>query len=145
MIQILKRNLEFLTRALSTATFRRVVRKSLEAIQDALYEHVLVVNHFTSLGAAQFLRDVHAVFGTVDRYITDGSAAMAFLGDAVQLLNLPVEPAEGSEGGLTLKQASDRVFTDNNEARRVLEELGLEMLEPSHARRILQNRVENSD
>lgn len=120
-----------------------MVRKSLEAIQDTLYEQVLVVNHFTSLGAAQFLRDVHAIFGTVDRYIPDGSAAMAFLGDAVQLLNLPAELAQDS--GLTLKQASDRVFTDNNEARKLLEELGLEMLEPSHARRVLQNRVENSD
>lgn len=81
----------------------------------------------------------------VDRYIPDGSAAMAFLGDAVRLLNLPAETPEGQEGAMKLKQASDGVFTDNNEARRVLEGLGLEMLEPGHARRILQNRVENSD
>lgn len=83
----------------------------------------------------------------VDRYVPDGSAAMAFLADAVQLLNLPVELPEDEEevGGMTLARASDRVFTDNNEARAVLEELGLEMLEPAHARRVLQNRVENSD
>lgn len=70
---------------------------------------------------------------------------MAFLSDAVQLLNLPVELPEGQEGAMTLKQANDRVFTDNSEARKVLEELGLEMLEPAHARRVLQNRVETSD
>lgn len=81
----------------------------------------------------------------IDRYVPDGSAAMAFLADAVQLLNLSVELPAGQEGGMTLSQASNRVFTDNNEARSVLEELGMEMLDPGHARRILQNRVENSD
>lgn len=145
MTQILKRNFDFLARALSTAIFRRVVRRALEALQDTLYDNILAGNRFTTLGAAQFLRDVHAVFATVDRYVPDGTAVMAFLSDAVQLLNLPVELPEGQEGGMTLKEASDRVFTDNNEARRVLEELGFEMLEPAHARRVLQNRVETSD
>lgn len=91
---------------------------------------------------------MQAIFAMVDRYIPDGSAAMAFLSDALRLLNLPTEAPEGPEGNegvMALKQASDRVFTDNTEARRVLEELGIEMLEPGHARRILQNRVENSD
>lgn len=143
--QILKRNFDFLAHALSTAVFRRIVRKALESLQDSLYETVLAANHFTTLGAAQFFRDVHAIFAMVDRYIPEGSAAMAFLSDALRLLNLPVEAPEGDEGAMTLKQASDRVFTDNTEARRVLEELGIEMLEPGHARRILQNRVENSD
>ncbi|CAN8105034.1 unnamed protein product [Discula destructiva] len=143
-LRILKRNFDFLARALSTAVFRRIVRRALEGLQNSLYTNVLVGNHFTTLGAAQFFRDVHAVFAMTDRYIPDGSAAMDFLSDAVQLLNLPVELPEGQEGGMTLSQASDRVFTDNNEARSLLEELGLEMLEPGHARRILQNRVENS-
>lgn len=125
--------------------FRRIVRRALEALQDNLYDNVLASNRFTTLGAAQFFRDVQAVFAMVDRYVPDGSAAMAFLSDAVQLLNLPVELPEGQEGGMTLKQASDKVFTDNIEARKVLEELGIEVLEPAHARRVLQNRVENSD
>lgn len=110
-----------------------------------LYENVLVPNKFTTLGAAQFFRDIHAIFAMVDRYIPDGSAgAMAFLSDAAKLLNLPLEIGEG-EGGITLKQASDRVFTDGTEARKVLEDLGLEMLEPIHARRILGNRIETSE
>lgn len=144
IIQILKRNFDFLAHALSTAVFRRVARKALEFLQANLYENVLAANRFTTLGAAQFLRDVHAIFSMVDRYIPDGSAAMAFLADAVRLLNMPLAVAEG-EVGMTLKQASDRVFTDNSEARKVLEELGIELLEPQHARRVLQNRVENSD
>lgn len=90
---------------------------------------------------------MHAVFAVIDRYVPDGSAVMAFLGDAVRLLNLPAEEAapEGQEAAVvTLKKASDRVFVDNSEARRVLEELGIEMLEPGHARRVFQNRVETS-
>lgn len=123
-----------------------MVRASLEALQNVLYENVLVANKFTTLGAAQFLRDVHAIFAMVDRYVPDGSVgAMAFISDAAKLLNLPVEVADGQEGGVTLKQASDRVFTDGIEARKVLEELGLEMLEPMHARKILGNRVETSE
>lgn len=144
-IQIIKRNFDFLTRSLSTAIFRRVVRSALEALQNIFYENVLVTSKFTTLGAAQFLRDIHAIFAIVDRYIPDGSAVMAFLADAARLLNLPVEAPEGEENAMTLKQASDRVFTDGTEARKVLEELGLEWLEPMHARRILGNRVENSE
>lgn len=68
---------------------------------------------------------------------------MASLQDGMRLLNLPVE----SDGGdLTLKEASDRVFMDNDEARRVLEELQLDALtQPQNARYILQRRVENSE
>lgn len=134
---------------------------------------MLAANRFTTLGAAQFLRDVHAILDVVDRYIPDASGAMAFLADAARLLSLPVAVEGGSDpfsegegeqkgvegggveedkrdgdedsGALTLKRASDRIFVDNNEARRVLEELGLDMLEPQHARRVVQNRVENSD
>lgn len=76
----------------------------------------------------------------------------------MRLLNLPVESRRSSsqddEGtksaatngsGLTLKEASDRVFIDNDEARKVLEELQLESLTPQNARYILQRRVENGE
>ena len=79
----------------------------------------------------------------VDRYVPDcSSSTMGTIADAVKLLNLPLE---AEEGGMSLSQASDRVFTDNQEARKVLEELGIETLEPGNARMILQRRVENSD
>lgn len=65
---------------------------------------------------------------------------MTQLQEGAQLLSLPLE----AEGGFTLELASDRIFTDNVEARKVFEELGIETLEPANARRILQSRVENS-
>lgn len=67
----------------------------------------------------------------------------------MQLLNLPTaDPADDTDGAaprLTLKEASDRAFTNNDEARTVLEELGLEVLTPANARYILQRRVENNE
>lgn len=76
----------------------------------------------------------------VDRHIPDGSTSLTQLQEGALLLSLPLE----RDSGLTLKLASDRIFTDNAEARRVLEELDIETLEPANARRILQCRVENS-
>lgn len=63
------------------------------------------------------------------------------------LLNLPATAAAESEDAvaITLKQASDRAFTDNDEARAVLEELQLVALTPLNARQILQRRVENNE
>jgi hypothetical protein len=152
----MKRNLDFLSRALGTAPFRRVWRQALDRLQDMLWSEVLMRQNFTTLGAAQFSRDLSAVAALVDRYIPGGSGALTGLWDGARLLGLPDElppregqgEEEGEEGGrhrLTLKEASGRVFTDNAEAKKVLEELGIETLTPANARNILQRRVENSD
>jgi len=142
--QVMRRNLEFLHRALGTAVFRRVLREALEKLQDLLWGDVLMRQSFTTLGAAQFLRDLHAVSGLVERYVPDGSGALAALLDGAKLLNLPVESPDGAAVP-SLKQASDRIFTDNAEAKRVLEELDIDTLTPANARQILQRRVENSE
>lgn len=147
-LHILRRNLEFLSKALSTAVFRRVWREALGKLQDQLWHDVLMRQSFTTYGAAQFLRDGAAIFSLVDRYIPGGSSAMSNLQEGMQLLNLPAESeGEGNDAQstMTLKEASDRVFTDNDEARKVLEELRLETLTPANARYILQRRVENSE
>ncbi|EFY89256.1 RINT-1 family protein [Metarhizium acridum CQMa 102] len=148
-LRILQRNFDYLTRALSTASFRRVWHDALDKLQDLLWTSVLLKQSFTTLGAAQFAHDGGAVFSLVERYIPGGSGALESLREGMQLLNLstaaPTDSAEGSASGLTLKEASDRVFTDNDEARKVLEELGLHVLTPVNARHILQRRVENNE
>ncbi|KAI0468212.1 RINT-1 family protein [Xylaria cf. heliscus] len=141
-LKILKRNLGFLSSALSTAVYRRVWRTALEKIQETLWGDILMKQNFTTLGAAQLVRDLQAVFSLVDRYIADGSLIMGALQDGAQLLNLPIE---STNGGITLQQATDRIFTDNTEAKRTLAELDLESLTPVNARKILQRRVENSE
>lgn len=141
-LRILKRNLDFLVKALSTAAFRRTWRSTLDKLQDLLWGEVLMRASFTAFGAAQFTRDVNAIFSLVERYIPNGVGAMTSLVDALKLLNLPTEPVEG---GLSLKEASDRVFTDNTEAKKTLEELDIDTLTPANARHILQRRVENKE
>ncbi|KAF5595889.1 Rad50-interacting 1 protein [Fusarium pseudoanthophilum] len=142
-LRILQRNFDFLIRALSTAVFRRVCREALVKLQDYLWQSVLMRQSFTTYGAAQFRRDGAALVSTIERYIPNGSSVLDNLTEGMQLLSLPVEAGETS--GLTLKEASDRVFTDNEEARKVLEELHLEGLSPQGARNILQRRVENNE
>lgn len=141
-LSVLKRNLEFLGKALSAASYRRVWRDALDKLQDLLWSSVLTRQTFTTLGAAQFAHDCASIFSLVDRYIPNGSAALEALREGLVLLNLPAA-AEGE--GMTLKQASDRAFRDNDEARRVLEELELVALTPLNARQILQKRVENNE
>ncbi|RFU80581.1 rint-1 family [Trichoderma arundinaceum] len=146
-LNILKRNLEFLGKALSAASFRRVWRDALDKLQDLLWTSILTRQTFTTLGAAQFAHDCASIFSLVDRFIPHGSAAFESLREGLVLLNLPAAAeGEGStSAAITLKQASDRAFTDNEEARRVLEELELEALTPLNARQILQRRVENNE
>ncbi|KAK4098701.1 hypothetical protein N658DRAFT_499155 [Parathielavia hyrcaniae] len=141
-LRILKRDLDFLHQALGTAVFRRVWREALEKLNSTLWGEVLMSHKFTASGAAQFARDVHAISALVERYIPDGSSSLASLGDALRLLNLPLE---AQEGGMTLKRATDMVFTDNAEAKKVLEALQNDLLTPANARQILQRRVENAE
>lgn len=119
-------------------------REALDQLEDQLWDNVLLHKSFTTFGATQFLRDGEAIFALVDRYIPSGSSAMSILHDGMRLLCLPVE-AEGEDEVMTLKEASDRVYQDNDEARKVLEELQLSELTPQNARYILSQRVENSE
>ncbi|KAF6825531.1 rint-1 family protein [Colletotrichum plurivorum] len=141
-LRILKRNLDFLLKAVGTAAYRRTWRSALDKLQDLLWGEVLMRQSFTAFGAAQFTRDVNAIFALVERYIPNGVASMASLVDALKLLSLPVE---AKEGGLSLKQVTDRAFTDNAEAKRVLGEMEVDTLTPANARHILQRRVENKE
>ena len=138
----MKRDLSFLQRALGTAVFRRVWREALEKLNSTLWSDVLMNHKFTASGAAQFMRDVHAISALVEGFIPDGSSSLSSLSDALRLLNLPVDV---EEGGLSLKRATDMVFTDNSEAKKALDELEVDALTPANARQILQRRVENAE
>lgn len=153
---MLQRDFEFLAKAISTAAFRRIWHHALVKLQDLLWNAILMKQSFTTLGAAQFAHDCGAIFALVERFIPGGSAALDSLREGLQLLNLPTDPTAAAEASanvdgsaaeptLTLKEASDRAFTDNDEARKVLDELGLEALTPVNARYILQRRVENNE
>ncbi|KAK0625266.1 TIP-1 family-domain-containing protein [Bombardia bombarda] len=142
-LRLLKRDLDFLSRALGAAVFRRIWREALERLNSMLWSDVLISSKFTATGAAQFRRDVRVISSLVDRYISGGSNSLGRLKEALQLLNLPTETAD--EGAMTLKRATDMAFIDNTEAKKVLEILELDSLTPADARQILQSRVENAE
>lgn len=66
---------------------------------------------------------------------------MPKLQEAVDLLNLPLDPSDG----ISVKQASDAVFASNAQAKEILDRLGFVLLSNTDARTILQRRVEASD
>ncbi|KAK3985894.1 RINT1-like protein [Cladorrhinum sp. PSN332] len=133
-LRILKRDLDFLSRTLGTAPFRRVWRDALERLNNSLWSDVLMSHKFTAIGAAQLRHDLRAISSLIERYIPDGSSSLGSLSDALRLLNLD-----------SIKDATDRVFTDNAEAKKLLEELEIDSLTPANARQILQRRVENAE
>ena len=163
-LRVLKRDLDFLSRALGTAVFRRVWRDALEKLSSMLWTEVLMSSKFAASGAAQFARDIHAICALVERYLPDvGHNALASLVEGVRLLSLPASGEEVQGGGgedgrekegggkkeeeepMTLQMASDWAFMDGDHAKKLLETLEIETLSPANARQILRRRVENSE
>lgn len=134
--------MSFLHKAISTATFRRIWREVFDYLQDLLWNEILVKERFTTLGAAQFSRDVTAILAIIDEYIPGGSHStlgLPRLQAGVTLLNLPTTAEEGQ---ISLRDAYGRVFSDNTEAKKVIDELDLFNITYSDARTVLQRRVE---
>jgi RAD50-interacting protein 1 len=135
----------FLHKALASVTFRRIWHEALDALQDLLWNEVLMRERFTTPGATQFYRDLTAVWAIIDEFIPDGSSSalgMPKLREGAQLLNLPIMARDGL---MSLSSAYDRVYADNMEARKVIDELGFSTITYVDARLILQRRVEASD
>lgn len=102
---------------------------------------------FTKLGAAQFYRDLAAVWELIDAYIVDGSSSslgMPRLREACILLNLPERASMGAgqeqDGRMTLDDATEKVFADNTMAKEVLDQLHFTNLTPQEARQVLDRR-----
>lgn len=152
-------SLSFLSHALARPPLRRIARIACGALQQGLWDGILVRHSFSTAGAGQLVVDVRALGEVVDRWVGEGCAASALrkIREGVTLLSIPVRGARGAggEGGddddddgeresgtLGLWEVEKRVFADNEQARAVLEELGLESLTEGEARSVLERRVE---
>ncbi|KAL9130908.1 MAG: hypothetical protein Q9217_001011 [Psora testacea] len=144
-IQLLNEYLSFLSKALAQAPLRRIVRQVALALQTFLWDSVLMRYTFSATGIAQYTHDVEVVWQTIDLWLGEqqAEAGMRKLKAALVLLNLPEKVSE-EEGGATLGlwEVEKRIFRDNENAREVLEELGLEVLSESEARNVLERRIE---
>lgn len=154
-LRLLDDYLAFLSRALGKAPLKRVGRSVAQSMQSSLWDWVLIRHSFSTAGALQFVADVNGIWSVFDRYIDAGTgrAGMKRLSEGLTLLSLPVKgeiPVNGNgdevleERKWGLFEVERRVFIDNEAARDVLEEMGLEILTESDARSVLEKRVELS-
>ncbi|KAH0282196.1 hypothetical protein M436DRAFT_55625 [Aureobasidium namibiae CBS 147.97] len=157
-LTLLDTHLAFLSRALSKPALRRICRVVGHSLQITLWDSVLLRHSFSTAGASQFMSDFKGICSVFDRYLGAGTGqnVMQRLDDGLTLLDLPVRgeipvevDAEASgeatpEKKWGLFEVERRVFMDNEAARDVLEEMGLEVLTESDARAVLGKRIELS-
>ncbi|KAL4946138.1 hypothetical protein BDV06DRAFT_235370 [Aspergillus oleicola] len=151
-MRTLSTTISFLSRALGVAPLRRIVRQVLLSTQTYIWSNVLLRNTFSATGAAQLTSDIDHLHSVVDAAL--GSAVQAGgskvilqkLNEGLLILNLesqsPEESEAGYDKGLGLWAVEKRLFKDNESAREMLAELGIETLTESEARSVLEKRVE---
>ncbi|KAL9103945.1 MAG: hypothetical protein Q9163_001051 [Psora crenata] len=157
-VQLLNEYLSLLSKVLAQAPLRRIVRQLALVIQTFMWDSVLMRYTFSASGIAQYTRDVEVIWQTIDQWLGErqGEIGMRKLREALVLLNLPGSAKEGEEreeeekeeeeerkegAGLGLWEVEKRIFRDNESAREVLEELGLEVLSESEGRNVLERRI----
>ncbi|KKK13580.1 hypothetical protein P175DRAFT_0435452 [Aspergillus ochraceoroseus IBT 24754] len=160
-MQALSTTVSFLSRALGVAPLRRIIRQVLLSTQTYLWSNVLLKNKFSSSGASQLESDVDHLCGVVDVALGSGAQAggakkmLQKLNEGLLILNLKAhgskgddEPTVAQEGAADASRypglwvVEKRLFKDNESAREMLAELGLESLSEAEARSVLERRVE---
>jgi hypothetical protein len=170
-IRLLTEYLGFLSKAVGRIPLRRMNRQLCHAIQSYLWDNILTRHSFSTAGATQLTTDVSALCSQIDRYIGQGQARLGLrkLLEGVTLISLPIraevqreqpgrsgeEDDEGSAWDEVNGDADDAepkamglfeverlVFMDNESARQVLQQLGLELLSEGDARAVLEKRIE---
>jgi len=141
-LQIMRRDMKLLRDALAPSAFRRVWHEAQKVLQDLLWNEVLLRWRFTTWGAAQFQRDLTAIWAVADSFPVDESSAgagMPKLREGARLLNLPIE---GHLGSMSLIEAVDAVNAESAKANTTLAELSCQSLSLREARLVLGRRVE---
>ncbi|KAF9891117.1 hypothetical protein FE257_005053 [Aspergillus nanangensis] len=159
VMRTLSTEISFFSRTLGVAPLRRILRQVLLSIQTYLWSNILVRNSFSAAGAAQLASDVDHLSGVIDAALgpaapVGGSLkALRKLSEGLMLLGLNAaapksdqKPAAQGDSedkpALGLWEVEKRLFKDNESARGVLAELGIEMLTEAEARSVLEKRVE---
>lgn len=150
-IQLLVSHMSFLAGAISEGPLRRIARHIALDIQAFMWDSVLSRHNFSTAGISQLRRDIEGIWAIFDKYAgrNQGRFGMRKLSDALDLIGMPIRSRPGefnempdTDSQLGLWDVEKRVFDSNENARQVLEELGLENLTESDARIVLGRRVE---
>ncbi|RAH72338.1 RINT-1 family protein [Aspergillus aculeatinus CBS 121060] len=164
VLRTISAELSFLSRALGFAPLRRITRQVLLAIQTFMWSSILMRNTFSASGALQFISDMDHLGSVVD--VALGAAShpggskkvLKKLSEALLLLGLSTtgptaldgatDPSEDepTQAGPTARaglwEVEKRLFKDNESAREVLAELGIDSLTEAEARSVLERRAE---
>lgn len=158
-VQLLSTYLLFLSKVLAEAPLRRIARHLTSTMQSFLWDTVLMRNTFSTTGVVQFQYDISALCEVISGILGTGQGELGMrkLREALGLLGMPVTMGEEenaaraagevgeADGVSAIWEVEKRVFRSNESAREVLEELGLEALNESDARNVLERRVELVD
>lgn len=156
-MRTLSTNISFLSRALGAAPLRRIIRQLVLPIQNYIWTNVLMRSMFSATGAAQLASDADHLRSVIDVALGpvansgDSLRGLKRLNEGLLLLglnasapqsddNATAEPEEKAQLGLW--EVEKRLFKDNESARDILAELGIETLTEAEARAVLERRVE---
>lgn len=155
LLQTLKTLISYLSRALGTGTYHKLVRHMLREIDRILFDNIITSHSFSSVGAGQFSSDLSAISLVVakltDRNLVEESTSRIL--QATALLNIPVrgnraaqtpdDHADADTEKIGLFEAGKRLFEGRgDDAKELLDELGLDRLGVADARKVLARRVE---
>ncbi|KAF8437405.1 TIP-1 family-domain-containing protein [Terfezia claveryi] len=152
----------YTSRVLTAPAFRRIVRQTMALVQTHILDYVVARSQFSAFGARQLARDCTELWAVSVQFapplVVEGVTRR--LKETCLLLILPmtdgdeVPEREGfqdvlEEAGLGvgksligIRTAVGRAFEDNEEARGVMEELGIRELLVAEVRGVLRRRVE---
>lgn len=133
--------LEFLSKTVAMAVFRRIFRKLGAVVESWMWDYVITRNKFSSAGGKQLATDVSEMWNTCSKYVEDPTASMKMLKDVCVLLTLPTSTAVG-ETTPGLKEVVRAVFEDSDKAQAILMRLELANISVNDARVVLRGRVE---
>jgi RAD50-interacting protein 1 len=155
LLQNLQTLITYLVRAVGTVPLRKLVKQMLQDIDRILFTNVILSHSFSGAGAAQLSVDLAAIDVVVAKLI-DRNMVESGLGrvhQATALLNISIKAGkehkddndgDGSENEkIGLFEAGKRLFEGSGEdAKELLDELGLDRLGVAEARKVLARRVE---
>ena len=163
-IHTLSSSMSFLSRALGVAPLKRITQQILLAIQNFIWDNVLLRHTFSTAGVSQLSSDVDHLCDVVDAALGSQSGVLrqgeskrmlGKLNESLLLLGLKVRSQKSHEAAeinpeeqgvldkqLGLWEVERRLFANNESAREVLAELEIENLTEAEARAVLERRVE---
>ncbi|KAF7928836.1 uncharacterized protein EAE97_009678 [Botrytis byssoidea] len=144
-LQVMKEKMAYLEKTISYAAFMRIWRQAISALEDLLFNEVLLRQDFTTLGAARFSQDLKGIQSIIGNYLPlEGTAfMMPRLTQGIALLNLPIEASD--EKVMSLSEAAEKIYAGRQACEGVLKRLHLDLLDNPTARQIILRRVEANE